>query len=125
MRRWKIEDRSRKSEDGRLKLILVVFSEFIIKRKELMRTKTSGLVIGLILLCSISLQSQDIKFGALAGIGITNAHVTDKPEVEAEALIYHPMLSYSFNLYVGYKSVIIYKLNTNHPCDAIFCRESR
>lgn len=69
-----------------------------------MKTKTSGLIILLFLLSSLSLHSQEIKFGALAGIGITNAHVTNKPEIAAKSLVYNPMLSYSFNLYVGYKS---------------------
>ena len=66
--------------------------------------KTSGLIIGLFLLSSLSLQSQEIKFGALAGIGITKAHITNKPEIAAESLVLHPLISYSFNLYIGYKS---------------------
>lgn len=73
-----------------------------------MQSKTSWLIIGILLFGVLQLQSQNFKFGALAGIGITNLHVTDKPEISGKSSVYSPLISYNLNVYVGYKSTGIF-----------------
>lgn len=48
--------------------------------------------------------SQNFKFGLAAGIDITNAHLTNKPDgYYSDNQVYYPMIAYNFNGYIGYK----------------------
>lgn len=76
-----------------------------------MNSKTNCLFIALLLFCTHELISQNFKFGALAGIGVTNSHITNKPEEIGDALIFYPMISYNFNGYIGYKSARFFGLS--------------
>ncbi len=61
------------------------------------------IIIGLISQLGLKLEAQDIKFGFLAGLVVTNARVTNKPEIHNDYRVFYPMYSFNINGYIEYK----------------------
>ena len=65
--------------------------------------KRTTTTIGLILLALI-LKAQSLELGLKTGVGIANTHITNLPETENHSDIFSPILSYSFNGTISYRS---------------------
>lgn len=61
------------------------------------------IIIGLVLNLGLKLQAQEIKFGYLSGLGVSNAHVTNKIENRKDYKVFHPVYSFNINGYFEYK----------------------
>jgi len=57
----------------------------------------------LLLLFGLKLQAQDIKFGLLSGLVVTNDQVTNKIEIKNDYRVFYPMYSFNINGYIEYK----------------------
>jgi outer membrane protein with beta-barrel domain len=68
-----------------------------------MKTLKALIIIGLILNLGLKLQAQDIHFGFLSGLGITNACVTNKVEIYNDYRVFYPMGSFNINGSIEYK----------------------
>jgi hypothetical protein len=50
-----------------------------------------------------NINAQKLKYGLIAGFDVANDQVTNKLKFD-DSRVYYPLLSYNFNLYLGYKS---------------------
>lgn len=60
--------------------------------------------VGLILITLISLNAQNLEFGIKSGLGIANMHITNLSDSESNSDIFSPIISYSINGTLNYKS---------------------
>ena len=68
-----------------------------------MKTPKALIIIGLVLNLGLNLQAQEINFGFLSGLGVTNACVTNKIEIYNDYRVFYPMGSFNINGYIEYK----------------------
>ncbi|MBW6492744.1 MAG: hypothetical protein K0B15_16285 [Lentimicrobium sp.] len=68
-----------------------------------MKTQKVLVILVLLLIPRINLQAQDINFGFLSGLVVSNASVTDKIEKYKDYRVFYPMYSFNINGSVGYR----------------------
>lgn len=66
------------------------------------KTPKALIIIGLILVLGLKLQAQDIKFGLLSGLVVSNAHVANKIDFH-DYRVFYPIYSFNINGYIEYK----------------------
>ena len=67
-----------------------------------MKTPKALIIIGLLIVLGLKLQAQDIKFGFLTGLVVSNAHVINKIYFH-DYRVFHPMYSFNINGYIEYR----------------------
>ena len=60
--------------------------------------------VGLFLMTLISLNAQNLEFGIKSGVGGAQIHLTDLPDPEVNSYLISPILSYSINGTLNYRS---------------------
>ena len=60
--------------------------------------------VGLFLMTLISLNAQNLEFGIKSGVGGAQIHLTDLPDSEVNSYLISPILSYSINGTLNYRS---------------------
>jgi hypothetical protein len=68
-----------------------------------MKTLKVLIIIGMILNMGFNLKAQDIKFGFLSGLVVSNARVADKIDTQKDYRVFYPMYSFNINGFIAYK----------------------
>jgi hypothetical protein len=68
-----------------------------------MKTQKTLIIIGMILYMGLNLQAQDIRFGFLSGLVVSNARIADKIDTQKDYRVFYPMYSFNINGFIAYK----------------------
>lgn len=68
-----------------------------------MKKNIFWILLGLLLSFKTNIFAQEINYGLLGGIDFANARLTNKPKANGDSRIFHPMVSFNVNGYIGYK----------------------